>query len=297
MKKGFKILPSSPYDDKDQTYKKYYSSWREFNKGNNDSKETFAMIFTSFKENHLSKIEGGALKLYLFFCFNSNNTDGDSWYSIEKIADFFKVGTRTVDKWVKILVDRQLIYREQATHKSATTYLLPYSTTLMKAQTTGSYPDDSQEIIEDITNSLKKQKQIFGNVIGVFHLFQWKISKSKKRLRTNTQNIQWILFITRRENGVLTGHYYELKASEDIVVSKRSIEETYFFTSPYTYDGNALLGIALDNENEIDITSNTYEPRKQLIEQLAIIDKSTLDPKYFIDYQEIEETNSEIEES
>jgi len=59
MKKSIKILPSNPYSDKDTTIKNYYSSWRDFNKGNDDSKETFAMIFTSFKENVLPDIEGG----------------------------------------------------------------------------------------------------------------------------------------------------------------------------------------------------------------------------------------------
>lgn len=293
MKKGIKILPSNPYSDKDTTIKNYYSSWRDFNKGNDDSKEKFAMIFTSFKENVLSDIEGGALKLYLFFSFNATNSTGDSWYSVEKIADFFDVGTRTVDKWIKILIEKELIYRENTNHKSATTYLLPYSTTLMKAMTTGTYPEDSQEVIEDISSSLINQKTVFGDIIGVYHLFQW--SKSRKRLKKNTQ---WILFITKRPNGILTGHYYELKSSQNFIVSKLDVEETCFFESKFSYDNRPILGVALDNE--IEITTNHYQVSKDIIEQLAIINESELHSGYFVGYdqkskfEEVTENEDEV---
>lgn len=288
VKKSIKILPSNPYCDKDTTIKNYYSSWREFNKGNDDSKETFAMIYTSFKDNILPDIEGGALKLYLFFAFNATNSSGDSWYSVEKIADFFKVGSRTVDKWIKILMEKDLIYRDQNDHKSATTYLLPYSTTLMKAKTTGTYPNDTQEIIDDITASLKKQETIFGEILGVFHLFQW--GKSRKKLKRNTQ---WILFITKRSNGILTGHYYELKSSDNYVISKRQFEETYFFESHFNYNNQPLLGIALSNE--VDINSNHYSVLKGIIEQLSIINKGDLYPSYFVSYEEVNQEVDDLE--
>lgn len=284
MRKGFKILPTNPYGDKDKTIKSYYSSWREFNKGNSESKETFAMLYTSFfKDKYLAKLDGGAVKLYLFFCFNANNANGDSWYSIPKIAEYFDVQTRTVDKWIKTLVDQQLIYREQTTKKSFTTYLLPYSTTLMKAMTKGTYPDDSQEIVNDISGSLEKQRDIFGEIIGVYHIFQWK--SSKKRLKTSNKSVQWIMFITKRNNGILTGHYYELKSPENNIVSIRNIEEPYFFESIYEYGQEKVLGIALDNE--IDIQSNTFEAKKELIEQLAEIDRSVIDTNQFIEYRPI----------
>lgn len=288
MKKSIKILPSNPYSDKDTTIKNYYSSWRDFNKGNDDSKETFAMIFTSFKENVLPDIEGGALKLYLFFAFNATNATGDSWYSIEKIAEFFKVGTRTVDKWIKILMEKELIYRDHNNYKSATTYLLPYSTTLMKAKTTGTYPDDSQNIIEDITSSLKNQDAIFGEIIGVYHIFQWV--KSRRKAKKSTQ---WILFITKRPNGILTGHYYELKSSQKFAISKTEFEETCFFRSNFKYNTKSLLGIALNNE--VDINSNNYAVSKGIIEQLAIIDESELHSSYFVSYEEINKIEDEIE--
>ncbi|CAM5207992.1 hypothetical protein UACE39S_00330 [Ureibacillus acetophenoni] len=289
MRKGFKILPTNPYGDKDKTIKSYYSSWREFNKGNSESKETFAMLYTSFfNDKYLAKLDGGAIKLYLFFCFNANNTNGDSWYSIPKIAEYFDVQTRTVDKWIKTLVDHQLIHREQNNKKSFTTYLLPYSTTLMKAETEGTYPDDSQDIIEDIVGSIKKQKDIFGEIIGIYHLFQWK--KSRRRL-SNT-NTQWILFITKRTNGILTGHYYELTSSEHMVISKRDFEQTCFFNSRYKYKNDYLLGIALNNE--VDIQSNNYEVSKGIIEQLAIINRNELHSSYFVEYKQSESEDEEV---
>lgn len=290
MKKGIKILPSNPYSDKDSTIKSYYSSWRDFNKGNTESKETFAMIFSSFKESVLPDIEGGALKLYLFFSFNATNATGDSWYSVEKISEFFGVGTRTVDKWIKILMEKELIYRDQNNYKSATTYLLPYSTTLMKAKTTGTYPEDTQEIVEDISTLLNSQVAIFGGIVGVYHIFQW--SKSKKNSMKNTQ---WILFITKRPNGVLTGHYYELTSSEKYVISKREFEDTCFFKSSFEYSNQPLLGVALNND--IDINSNHYSASKDIIEQLAIIDVNVLHPSYFVSYEEHSQSEEEEAEA
>ncbi|MYL57562.1 hypothetical protein GLW20_08585 [Virgibacillus halodenitrificans] len=287
MSKGFRILPSDPYSDRDKTIKSYYSSWRDFNRGNKDSKEKFAMIFTSFKDKYLSEIEGGPLKLYLFFTFNSANDSGDSWYSVEKLADFFNVGTRTVDKWIKTLVDKQLIYRDISNHRSATTYLLPYGTTLMKAMTTGTYPDDSQEIITDIISSLKQQKEIFGDIIGIYHIFQWKKGREKQINGVNARNIQWILYITKRPNGVLTGHYYELKNYQNTVLSKDEFEQTYFFESKFKHNEQPLLGVALNNE--IDINSNNYEVIKGIIEQLAVIDPNEIPPSSYIGYDEIVE--------
>lgn len=293
MKKGFKILQTNPYEDTDRTIKNYYYNWREFNKGNTESKEKFAMLYSGFRDNFLPTIEGGALKLYLFFCFSANNNNGESWYSIEKLAESLNVGTRTINKWIKILNDKQLIYRDLTNHRSLTTYLLPYSTTLMKTDTKAAYPNDSQVIVDDIIGSLQIQKEIFGELIGVYHLFQWKAEK--KRRRINNSNVQWLLFITRRSNGILTGHYYELKNSENMVVSKKEIDDSYFFKSTFTYQEQPVLGIAL--ENEIDINSNPFEPLKKLIEDLSAINVSSIDANQFLDYTAIiEEPEIEIED-
>lgn len=293
MKKGFKILQTNPYEDTDKTIKNYYYNWREFNKGNTESKEKFAMLYSGFRENFLPTIEGGALKLYLFFCFSANNNNGESWYSIEKLAESLNVGTRTINKWIKILIDKQLIHRDLTNHRSLTTYLLPYSTTLMKADTKTAYPQDSQDIVEDIISSLYTQQIIFGELIGVYHLFQWQAGKKKRR--NSTKNVQWLLFITKRSNGILTGHYYELKNSESIVVSLKDIDDSYFFKSSFTYQGHPMLGIALDNE--IDIKSNPFEPLKELIEHLSTIDVNSIDANQFLEYTDIvEEPEIEIED-
>lgn len=276
MKKGFKILPVNPYENKDKTIKEYYYSWREFNKGNDESKETFAMLYTSFVKNgYLSRLDGGSIKLYLFFCFNANNNNGDSWYSIPKIAEYFSVQTRTVDKWIKTLVENQLIYREQTNKKSFTTYLVPYSTTLIKAQTKVTYTEDSQEIISDILNSLEKRKDIFGELVNVFHIYQWKSSKSK-------ESIQWVLFITKRKNGVLVGHYYKLKNTDNRIVTLKPIKDTRFFNSQFKYKENPIIGIALNNE--VNIQSNSYEAIKDLIEELAVVNLSDMPSEQFIEF-------------
>lgn len=288
MRKGFKILPENPYENREKTIKDYYSSWREFNKGDSESKEKFAMLYKSFlNEKYLASLDGGAIKLYLFFCFNANNTNGDSWYSIAKIAEYFNVQTRTVDKWVKALVDQQLIYREQVNKRSFTTYLLPYSTSLLKAETNGTYTENNQDVIDDISNSLEKQKEILGSIVGVYHIFQWKSSKGRTKSIDN--NVQWIMFITKRKNGVLIGHYYSLKNSSNYVVSVNDIDETYFFDSLYQYKNVNILGIALSDE--IDIENNNFEAKKEMIEQLAEMNRNSINANQFIEYSPL--VNSE----
>lgn len=289
MKKGFEILKKNPYEDTDLTIKNYYFSWREFNKGNQDGQETFAMLFTSFKDNYLADIEGGALKLYLFFCFNANNNYGDSWWSIEKVAEQLKVGTRTINKWMKVLVDKQLIYRDITNHRSLTTYLLPHSTALMEVDTKISHVVDSQTIVEDVISSLQKQEKVFGTLIGIFHIFQWEKSKNIR----NTGNVQWLLFITKRSNDILTGHFHQLKNSKHIVVSKRPIDNAYFFHSPFIHQNSPILGIAL--ENEVDITSNPFGPMKALIEYLAEFNVASIDPNQIIDYGPLETEEENLE--
>lgn len=112
VKRGFGLLKAiSAKDDKDLSLKEYYQNWRTHNRS---SKSPFITIYKDFKDKELLKdLDGGSLKLYLFFTFAASNDFGHSWHSIQSIADYFGTQTRTIDNWLKPLVEKDLIYREQ----------------------------------------------------------------------------------------------------------------------------------------------------------------------------------------
>lgn len=101
-----------------------YSLWK---KDSLDSKGFF-VIFNGFLENgHLRRISGGALKLYVFLGIKSDNFTGESYYSLESIANYFEVSTRTISNWFLELEQRKLIVRYQLEFNGVShTYLNTY---------------------------------------------------------------------------------------------------------------------------------------------------------------------------
>lgn len=227
-------------DKTDKTLKEYYKSWRQQNK---ESKSPFIALDNSFRENHLSDLEPGPLRLYLYFSFAANNDYGHSWHSIQKISEFFNTQTRTIDNWIKVLVEKELIYREQKGNKSHTTYLLPFSDTIVTHPTPKKQADDNQELLDDLIKKIKDVEFIYGEIIKVFHLFQWRSRKGTPVSREDS--LQVLLIITKRKNGVLIGHFYNLRKSSHLSVSQLFIEEPCIFNSPFYFDGSNVVGIAL----------------------------------------------------
>lgn len=102
-----------------------YSRWREMKK---ETRSGFFIIYNDFVEkNLLRKLSGNALRLYIFFGVNSKNETGESWYSIEKIAEYFGKSPRTISYWIAELERYDLIKRMQLEiNKESHTYLQPY---------------------------------------------------------------------------------------------------------------------------------------------------------------------------
>ena len=97
----------------DKLYKqaKYnYQIW----KTNSIRTAGFFLIFNGFLDNeYLKHISGGALKLYVFLGIKSNNLTGESFYSLESIANYFDVSQKTISNWFKELINLRLVYRYQ----------------------------------------------------------------------------------------------------------------------------------------------------------------------------------------
>ena len=210
---------------------------------------------------HLADLEPGPLKLYLYFGFHSNNQNGSSWHSIETIAQFFNTQTRTINNWIKVLVDRKLIYRERSGHKSNTTYLIQYSTNLIKLEPTkGPYNAEDQSLIEDLTTTAQKYSNIYGRITGVYHLFQWGTQNKKANIESN---LQIIIILTQRDDEVVTAFYNVIQVPNNLI-DYVHLEDPVRFDSHLKYEDKPIRGIALKHYPKI-----FDEAPREVIEDLA----------------------------
>lgn len=251
-KKRFGLLATiKAEDEKDLTLKEYHQYWR---KTNSISNASFTPLYSAFKDKHLKTLDGGPLRLYLFFAFAANNQYGHSWHSIERIADYFGTQTRTIDNWIRVLVDENLIYREKKGKKSHTTYLIPYSNTILRHSLTKKITVDDQDVLNSFVKKIKEREFLYGQIVDVFHFFQWKSNKNNKPVTTG--NIQWLFVITKRVDEVLIGHFYTLKNSTNMGVSELDVEDLAIFESPYKYEGSNIQGVALTHSIKL-VNSNS----------------------------------------
>lgn len=110
---------------KSEIYKTNFKYWKE---DNLKQQKGFFIVFNDFEtKNILTKISGNALKLYIFIGIHSNNSTGESWYSIESISKYFNKSPRTISYWLRELEKANLIRRMQLNiNQSSHTYLQPY---------------------------------------------------------------------------------------------------------------------------------------------------------------------------
>ncbi|MDU6361710.1 MAG: helix-turn-helix domain-containing protein [Clostridiales bacterium] len=108
-----------------EQYKSLYKSWKQSKLNNNSG---FFIIYNDMKDkNILREISGNAFKCYTFLGIVSKNDTGESWYTIESIANYFQVSTRTVSNWIKELENYNLIRKLQFEPNTVShTYLQPY---------------------------------------------------------------------------------------------------------------------------------------------------------------------------
>lgn len=277
----FNLLRLALEQEGDVLQKNYYASWRDFNR---DAKVPFFALYEGFKDKHLADLEPGPLRLYLYFGFAANNTYGHSWHSISTIANFFGTQTRTIDNWISKLVQAELIYRERTDQRSSTTYLIPYSDTLMKQRPRKRHEEDNQELVNDLLSVINSRAEVYGEIVKVYHLFQWA-TKGKQRQPIKESNIQWILILSKRDNDVLIGHYYPLKKSNHLGVNSLDVD-LGIFDSPFTYNGQAVTGVALNHRTRISDTNNRGDVL-ELIRDLAIAETEHLEQHLILQYGDI----------
>lgn len=234
-------------DETDLMLKEYHYRWR---RTNSEASVSYAPIFNAFRDKHLAELDGGPLKLYLFFAFAANNNYGHSWHSIQSIAKFFDTQTRTIDNWIRVLGERKLIYRESSGKKSHTTYLIPYSNTIIKHQLRKTNQNDDQKLFDRFVKKIKEREFLYGSILDAFHFFQWKTNKKNKPVKDG--NTQWLVIYTKRDDDVLTGHFYPLTNSEQLGISELEVEDVVSFKSPFMFNGNNIRGVGITHETKLN---------------------------------------------
>ncbi|RFB11470.1 hypothetical protein DZB84_20605 [Bacillus sp. HNG] len=269
----------SDSDRNDQALKGYYKSWKELNQ---KSKSSFTAIDNTFFTNKILRdLEPGPLKLYLFFSHVASNDYGHSWHSIQSIADYFGAQTRTIDNWIKGLIDKDLIYRAPKGSKSHHTYLIPFSDTLITHPSPKNRDEDSPELLEDLISKIRDLEFLYGEIIGVYHLFQWTSQKGKQVSRD--ASTQMLLIITKRKNDVLIGHIHTLRKSNHLSVSELDIEEQSIFTSPFLFNGQNVMGIALTPFPSLK-TRASIKDTINLVKELSTIEEWVLQDRQHLNY-------------
>lgn len=265
------ILSSTTGDDDLDAMRDYYRNWR---KNNSDLKSPFFALFKTFKDQGLLKdLDEGALRLYLYFGLVAGNEEGTSWHSIQTIADYFGNQTRTIDNWIKKLVDAGLIYRTRDNRKSNTTFLVPYTDALVTIHPKRKHPQDDQELLDDLVRSVERLKPVYGSIEKVFHIFHWGWDMRSKKITRETYNI--ILIITKREDGILVGHRHFLRKSADYGISEKEVEEVVIFNSPFVYKKKNVIGLGVNHQSRLR-RRDSIALSMQLMKDLAVVEEDEL---------------------
>lgn len=283
-RKKINILTSRPIsEERAEILKSNYSNWKNFNRSKNAS---FFVIYNSFRDEHLATLDAGPLRLYLYFTSYAKNDTGDSWHSIQRIAEFFNTQTRTIDNWIKVLVDRGLIYRERTDKMSNTTFILPYSTSKMVLTPTKKHVKDDQGLIDDLIKVVEKRKEIYGGIIKVYHLFQWKLVKEKVVI--TEENYQNLLIMTKKPNGVVTGHMYRFTRLQSNGINEKDIDQIGTFDSPFLYKNSPIKGVAI-NANTLFHLHKNAKDFDDLLEELEQAEDVDFDAHPYLQYGMIKE--------
>lgn len=159
-----------------------YKFWREHRKNWN---QTFFMV-PSEVLSYVSSIKSRAMSLYLYYSYRAGNNTGKSWASVERAAEELAISTKSVNNWNNELESLGLIARISEGRSSKTTYLLPVTDFFYFEK------DTTPEKYISYSN-----KKIDGDLIGIFHLFQWR--KKEANEYTKPYNVICLVFQRKYE--------------------------------------------------------------------------------------------------
>lgn len=158
-------------EDSSKIITNQHAIWKN---GELKSIKEYYMLFNSISD-YLPYMKS-ATNLYLFYCIASKNKTGESWYSIDSLANKLHVSLRTINTWNDRLRKLNLIERQQGVKKSAHTFLLP-----TRDYVDSEYNEPFLKGKIDMNELLNKVKKIYDALnfkkCNIFHLFQWRKRK------------------------------------------------------------------------------------------------------------------------
>lgn len=239
-----------------------YKQWKK-NMGKNQIGANFFMLYKNF-EKHLKGISSGALKLYLYYGFYSKNETGLLWHSIETICNYFEVSEKTINNWNKELIDRGLIYRKSKENKrNKTTYLLPLSLTFF----------DEQDIDIKYLNN-EDFKEVFGDISSIFHLFQWRQSKSDLNKYDEPYHVIVVVLKNKEKNQytaiklAVNEEKYDIHKKIDQKVTSEEIISRFDSDLELEIDfDKSVQGIAVSSKYNLNTRKVIYELIEELIDE------------------------------
>lgn len=242
-----------------------YKYWREHRK---DGKQPFLMVPSEIL-NYLKSIHTRAISLYLYYCSRAGNNTGKSWAAVETAAKELDISTKSVNNWNRELEELGLIARINEGKSSKTTYLLPISNYTYFEKNT-----DPATFIE------KSHPKIDGELISVFHLFQWR--KEDTEEFTKPYNVTALVFqrsyeiddYEKRKFAITKAVFFEEEKYEKMSIDKKNEdflkEEAYQFDTekrPYALEIETF-GIAVSSKINLKETKKENEV-VDLINQLV----------------------------
>lgn len=245
-------------------YKENYKQW----KNNMDKNQVGANFFILYKdfEKYLRRISPGALKLYLFYGFSSNNETGVSWHGIDSISNYFGVSEKTINNWNKELINEGLIFRLNKDNKrNKITYLLPLSMTLITLTDLEICKSDSFKIV-------------MGELKKVFHLYQWRQNEEDINKYDTPYHTSILVFekaINEKDSKVTSIEYPLEKNTYDI---SKKISKNTFSSDILTFESDLCLNLDTNIKIQgIAVNSKFNLKKKKVIYELIqeLTDKNT----------------------
>lgn len=250
--------------------KSNYSKWMNYREKH---KEGFFMVPNSLFDNkYIQAINNNSISLYLYYGYRSKNKTGESWPSIERIAEDLQVSEKSVNTWNNTLEDIGLIYRNAEGKSSKITYLLPTSDYLYK---------ENILTVEEVINN--NRNPIDGKIICILHLFQWRKENASSTDYTKPYNLICIAS-RRKHNRVITitvdkyvlidKNVPNLKIS--ITADEFENEDIYAFDFPENYpkiEGIRYFGLAIKKEinlKELEKDNKVMYTLSELIKHVEI---------------------------
>lgn len=253
---------NDPSINLDEWYTNYYKTWKK----NMDKSEVGSNFFILYKDfdKYLKHISPGALKLYIYYGFSSNNETGASWHGVETISNYFGVSEKTINNWNNELIENGLICRlSRDSKRNKVTYLLPLSMTLIE--------------ISEIDN-LKSHdiEDILGKKVKIYHLFQWRqsegSSKNDKKYET-PYHVCIIVFEKKFKGGIPRITAFECYLSEKEYDVNRKINKIEFSSDICRFETDLIIdddiktqGIAVNSKFNLKNKKIMYELIEELLD-------------------------------